>query len=195
MKMSQSSTQARAARTIWPLLATGVVLLLLLAGCAPGATSASTQTAAQTSSTAATISPTATTTYTGSPVPTTTPPSGSAQTGCPEPTQNVKWPSPPIVVVTLPQSTPVQAKVGDTLEIVLTWNQKWALVSHNDAILRLDNPSGYGDASLHSCVWHFTALTNGQEDVVFSGGPPCAKGAICPAPVGLVDLTIQVSSN
>ncbi len=193
MRMFHSSTHARAARTIWLLLAAGTVLLL--AGCAPGAAAPGTQAASQTSSTAATIPPAATATYTGSPVPTTTPSSGSAQTGCPEATQAVKWSPPPTVVVTLPQSKPAQVKVGDTLEVALKWNQKWELVSQDASILRLDKPAGYGDSALQSCVWHFTALASGQVNMDFTGAPACTKDPRCVPAVKLVHLTIQVNSK
>ena len=187
MRMFHSSAHTRAARTIWLLMAAGVVLLL--AGCAPGAAQTGMQTAAQTSQTA-------TATTSGSPTtPTATPAAGSAQTGCPAATQNANWPTAPSVVVTLPQSTPAQVKVGDTLEVALKMNQKWALLSHDDAILRLDTPAGYGDTALQSCVWHFTALANGQAQVEFSAGPLCLKNLRCPAYIHLVDLSIQVSSK
>src|SRR5579862_5177551 len=122
MSIFDASTPVRVPRAIWLLLAAGAVLLL--AGCAPGAAGTGPQTAAQTPSTATPLTPTATTTYTGSPLPTTTPSSGEAATGCPEATQDVHWPTSPAVVVTLPQTDPVQVKVGDTLEVALQWNQK-----------------------------------------------------------------------
>lgn len=194
MKMFHSSTQARAARAAWLVLAAGA--LLLLAGCAPGAASAGgTPAATQPSSTSPAISPTATTTYTGSPLPTTTPPAGSAQTGCPAATQDVHWPSPPTLVVTLPQTTPIQVKVGDTLEVALKWNQKWELASQDASILRLDKPAGYGDASLQSCIWHFTALASGQANLGFTGVPMCNKDPNCVPSVRLVHLTVQVNSK
>ncbi len=193
MRMVRSSAHGHTAHTIWLLLATGI--MLLLAGCAPGGTaSPGAQTAAQSTQTATVPTTTATTTFTGSPLPTTTPPAGSAQTGCPEATQSVKWSPPPTVVVTLPQTTPIQLKVGDTIVVALAWHQKWTLLPHNDALLRLDTPAGYGDTSRQSCVWHFTALTSGQENLHFSGEPMCANQPGCAGPVRLVDLTIQVKS-
>jgi hypothetical protein len=97
--------------------------------------------------------------------------------------------------VTLPQSSPVQVKIGNTLEVVLKMGQQWALLLHNDAILRLDHPAGYEDVSRQSCVWHFTALASGQANVQFSATPLCIRETRCTASVRVFDLTVEVSAK
>lgn len=176
MKIFHASTHARFARALCSLVIGAAVLLV--AACAPGGTGAGTNSAAPPSQ--ATPTPTA--------------PSNPAQTGCPAPTRDVHWSPPPTIIVKPDQqSKPVKVKVGETFEIALPMGHKWVLSPVAGPTLRLDNPAGYGDAALQSCVWHFTAQSGGQTTLQFTMQPLCQKGMKCPHYISLVDFTVQVS--
>ena len=180
MRMFNFSAYTRFARFIWLLLLGGI--MLLIAACAPGGTGAGTATHP---SQTATSTPTSTAAF----------PSNSALTGCPESTQDVHWPQPPAAIVTPRQSTTVNVKAGETFEIAAPMGHKWALLPPVGSILRLDNPAGYGDPTLKTCIWHFTTLSSGQATLEFSMEPLCATGEKCPQYITVVDFTVQVRSS
>lgn len=180
MRMFNFSAHMRFARFIWLLLLGGI--MLLVAACAPGGTSAG---IAPQPSQAATPTPTSTAAV----------PSNSALTGCPESTQDVHWPQPPAAIVTPRQSTTVNVKAGETFEIAVPMGHRWALIPPVGSMLRLDNPAGYGDSTLKSCVWHFTTFSSGQAILEFSMEPLCATGEKCPQYITVVSFTVQVSSS
>ena len=182
MRMFNCSAHTRFARAIWLLLLGGT--MLLVAACAPGGTGAGTGTATQPSQAA-----------TSTPTWTAAGPSNSALTGCPEPTQDVHWPQPPAAIVTPRQSTTVNVKAGETFEIVVPMDHRWALLPPVGSMLRLDNPAGYGNSTLKSCVWHFATLSSGQATLEFSMEPLCATGEKCPQYITVVSFTVQVSSS
>lgn len=180
MKMFHFSAHARFARAIWLLLSGGT--MLLIAACAPGGPGAATatqpsQVAMSTPTSAAAV------------------PSNSALTGCPGSTQDVHWPQPPATIVTPQQSTSANVKTGETFEITVPMGHKWTLLPPVGSTLRLDNPAGYGDSTLKSCVWHFTTLSSGQAALEFSMEPLCATGEKCPQYITVVYFTVQVSSS
>jgi hypothetical protein len=115
-------------------------------------------------------------------------------TGCPQATQVVQWPSPPAVIVTSANaSTGATVHVGQTLEVALPFGQHRSLgLSAGRPELLLNTPAGYGDASLKSCVWRFTAEEAGQATLEFSFKPLCQAHMECPQFIGLLKIPIDV---
>ena len=115
-------------------------------------------------------------------------------TGCPQATQVVEWPSAPAVIVTSADaSTGATVQVGQTLEIALPFGQRRSLgPAAGDPELLLNTPAGYGDASLKSCVWHFTAEQAGQVTLLFTFAPICQAHQACPQYVGVLKIPITV---
>jgi hypothetical protein len=115
-------------------------------------------------------------------------------TGCPQPTQVVQWPSPPAVIVTSADASKgATVHVGQTLEVALPFGQRRSLgptAGHPE--LLLNTPAGYGDASLTSCVWRFTAEEAGQAALEFSFKPLCQARMECPQYIGLLKIPIDV---
>ena len=179
MRMLKRKTPSRLARPLWLLLIMGA--MLLVAACAPGGPPTGT------TNTAAQPSPTAASTPAKTPATTT-------KTGCPAATQDVNWPTPPGAVFTTQQAKMVNVKVGETFEITVPMGHTWKLLPMADSILKLDTPSGYGDADLNSCVWHFTTLASGKITLEFSMQAVCEEGKQCPNYITVVDFTVNASA-
>lgn len=128
---------------------------------------------------------------------TRTPTSAPAQMGCPRPTQHVAWPSPPTVLVTpAQQSTVIQASLGATVEVALPMGHMWAAAPGlYGPQLRLDEPAGYGDERLKSCIWHYTAMAAGPTVLPFTMGALCPANAECPQYLASLVFTVQVNSG
>lgn len=168
----------RAARPLWLLLVLGA--MLLVAACAPGGTSnTTTNTAAQTSPTAA-----------STPTPTTT----NAQTGCPASTQEVTWSPKPAAVFPAKPSSTLNVKLGETFEVVAPMGHLWKMAPLAGSSLKLDAPAGYGDAATHNCIWHFTTLASGQTTLKYTMQALCQPGTACPAYITVVDITVKASA-
>lgn len=128
-------------------------------------------------------------------VPTTTATSKPTSTGCPLPTQVVS--RAPATVIERPVGTgvkPVSLKVGQTVEVQLPFGHKWALFPMSSAILSLQSPAGYGDASVQSCIWRFQAAQTGSENLTFIEQPLCDTGVECPNYVTQVEIPVTVGS-
>jgi hypothetical protein len=171
-----------------------ILLVMLLAGCgvttgttgitnggplAGLATGTSTVTA--TASVSGTSTPTEAGTY-------------NTATGCPQATQVVQWPSPPALIVTSANASKgVTVHVGQSLEVALPFGQRRSLgLSAGSPELLLNTPAGYGDASLKSCVWRFTAEQVGQATLNFTFAPICQAHMECPQFIGLTKISIDV---
>ena len=115
-------------------------------------------------------------------------------TGCPQATQVVQWPSPPAVIVTSADASKgATVQVGQTFEIALPFGQRRSLEpGGGQPILLLNTPAGYGDASLKSCVWRFTAEQVGQVTLNFTFAPICQAHMECPQFIGLLKMPINV---
>jgi hypothetical protein len=61
------------------------------------------------------------------------------------------------------------------------------------AMLTLDSPAGYGDASLKSCIWRFTAQKQGQAAISFTFAPECKPPMECPQFMGILKVVVKVS--
>ncbi|MGO8949706.1 MAG: hypothetical protein ACLQUY_19045 [Ktedonobacterales bacterium] len=122
------------------------------------------------------------------------PGTSSATTGCPLATQAVQWPSPPTVIVTsATASKGATVQVGQTVEIALAFGHRWSLMpAAGQPELVLNTPAGYGDASLKSCVWRFTAQDVGQTTLKFTFAAICQPHQACPQFVGLLNIPINV---
>lgn len=115
-------------------------------------------------------------------------------TGCPLANQTVTWPPPVPAQLSPEKSATITIKKGQTVEVVLAFGHRWALItSPVDALLHLDAPAGYGDAALQSCIWHFTARQAGQTTLTYSLAPLCVAGYRCSGTETLVNLSITVT--
>ena len=119
----------------------------------------------------------------------------STSTGCPLPTQVVQWSSPPTVVVMSTQATKgASLQIGQTLELALGFGHRWSLGPATwEPTLALDAPAGYGDASLKSCIWRFTAQKAGQMTLTFTSAPVCQAHMKCPQYQVLLKIPVTVS--
>ena len=119
----------------------------------------------------------------------------STSTGCPLPTQVVQWSSPPTVVVMSTQATKeASLQIGQTLELALGFGHRWSLGPATwEPTLALDAPSGYGDASLASCIWRFTAQKAGQITLTFTSAPVCQAHITCPQYQLVLKIPVTVS--
>ncbi len=141
----------------------GVALLVSLGLVACGVTPTSTATSPASSTTTSRTTPTAT-----------------AATGCPLPTQTVQRAPANVIVRPLTDVQPVNASVGQTIEVQLPFGHKWALFPAMSTLVTLQTPAGYGDASVQSCIWRFTAATAGTGQIVYLVSPVCGAGVECP---------------
>lgn len=165
-----------------------LLMALLLAGCGvTTGTATMTNGAGQPS-----VAPTATTTMT----PSTSGESGTT-TGCPLATQVVQWSSPPAIIITSAQSTDkAEVRVGQSIELALTFGHRWSLGPNaGQPALTLNTPAGYGDASMGSCIWRFTAEHAGTASVSFLAAPICQPHMQCPQMVALHTITITVDNT
>jgi hypothetical protein len=157
--------------------AVAVVLLGSLGLAACGATSTSTATSPAGGSTTTSATPT--------PAP---------ATGCPLPTQAVQRPPADVVVRPLTAEQPVDAKVGQTIEVQLPFGHKWALFPLATTIVSLQSPAGYGDASVQSCIWRFTATAAGNGQLVYLVSPICQTGVECPNYMARFTIDLHITS-
>jgi hypothetical protein len=174
------------------LLILGV--LLLLAACGVTTSVAGNGQASLASSTAGSVS--ATPSGHGTVIPFHTPTVTITKTGCPLPTQTVNWPSPPTIVVTAAEAAKgTSLQVGQTLELELPFGRLWMLGPSSTwkGILTLESPAGYGDASLKSCIWRFTAQKRGQAAITFTFAPVCKPPMECPQFVGVLNVVVAVN--
>jgi hypothetical protein len=85
-------------------------------------------------------------------------------------------------------------QVGQTLELALVFGHRWSLGPATwEPALALDAPAGYGDASLASCIWHFTAQTAGQIMLTFTSAPVCQAHIACPQLQLVLKIPVTVS--
>ena len=173
-----------------------ILLVMLLAGC--GVTTGTTGITnggplAGLPTGTPTVTATATASGTGRSTPTVAG-TYATTTGCPMATQVINWPSPPTVIITSADASKgAIVHVGQTLEVALPFGQRRSLGPGGGApILLLNTPAGYGDASLKSCVWRFTAEQVGQATLTFTFAPICQAHMECPQFIGLLKIPINV---
>lgn len=114
-------------------------------------------------------------------------------TGCPGPNQIVSR-APASVLVSANGSTrQVTLKVGQTLEVQLPFGRKWSLFPQSADTLSMTTPAGYGDVTVQSCIWRFTAAHAGSTTVTFDFAPLCPPTAAqCSQLAGRSSFTITV---
>ncbi len=149
----------------WLVVPGCLMLLALLAGCAPG-----------TSSTAS--SP-------GSPTQTATAASGATgQNGCTSQNPPATAGTKADVVVTFAggaDGQKVALNKGQTLEVRLPASMRWSLSVQGDAsVLSAATDNGWYDASGDACVWRFAAAKQGTATLAFAGVAVCKPHTQCP---------------
>jgi hypothetical protein len=99
-----------------------------------------------------------------------------------------------VTVTSAQASKGASLQVGQTLEIALAFGHHWSFepVAFGGVLL-LNTPAGYGDMSLKSCVWRFTAQQAGQITLNFTFAPICQLHMECPQYIGLLKIAIAVS--
>ena len=114
-------------------------------------------------------------------------------TGCPAATQTVSRPTATVLLKANNTSHTVTLQKGQTVEIQLAFGRRWALFPSSTPSLSLQQPSGFGDASVQSCIWRFTATQSGSSEVVFNYGPVCTTATkSCPQYEGQLSFTVTV---
>lgn len=171
------------------IVSTTVLLLalILLVGCGITTGTADTTNAAGQLSGAPTSMATATP---------STPAASSTTTGCPLATQVVQWPSPPALIITSAQSTNTAVvHVGQSIELALAFGHRWSLGPNaGQPALALNEPAGYGDTSLGSCIWRFTAEHAGTASVSVLSAPICQAHMQCPQMIAIHTITVTVDN-
>jgi hypothetical protein len=149
----------------WSAMIGCLLLLALLAGCAPG------------------------TNFTASPPNSPTGTATTAASGTPE-LNGCKAANPPAsagrqadVVVTFQggaEAQTVTLNTGQTLEVRLPANMRWSLETQGDAtVLTPSADNDWYDAGLHSCVWRFVAANQGKATLSFGGVMVCQPNTAC----------------
>ena len=184
---------ARVATAILVALALGA----LLAACGgagaagtPGAGGGSGTAVAGATKTALTPSATATG---GAATATPGAPSGAANAACPAAALNAAAPSPTRVVTPADRTKTIAVSVGAVIEVRLPASiDRWSFDGKGAPTLTLQRVQGNYVASLHACVWDFTAAQAGTVTLGYVGQPNCAARQPCPANAMLLPLTVSV---
>lgn len=148
------------------------VLLFLLAGC--GWQANSTQTGGSASSSA----PTKTGAASNQTPPATMPATPTAE-GCPSGVPATAPASADVVALASHRSEPVEAQVGNLVELRLAFGQAWGGPQQAPAGLDLQQPAGYTDQANKACVWRFVAQQAGTFNLDFEARAICKKGEMC----------------
>lgn len=180
----------------------GVVALLtlalgaLLAACggagAAGTPGAGTGTAVA-GATKTTLTPSATATH---PTATATPGAsgGALAAACPAAARAAAAANPTRVVTPADRATIVGVQVGAVIEVRLPASvDRWSFDGKGAPTLTPMRVQGNYVASLHACVWDFTAAQTGTVTLGFVGQPNCAARQPCPAYAMLLPLKVSVA--
>jgi hypothetical protein len=77
---------------------------------------------------------------------------------------------------------PIILAQGQRLEIRLQPMFSWDLtISSNGNALAITSPEGWYDASVHACVWRFTAVGAGEVQLTYNGVIVCPPLKLCPS--------------
>jgi hypothetical protein len=116
-------------------------------------------------------------------------------TGCPLPTQTVaRTPATVTVQPVTKGIKPVSVTVGQTIEVQLPFGHKWNLFPPASSDLTVQSPSGYGDASVQSCIWRFQAAQAGSEMLTFTEQPLCTSSMECPDYITQLAIPVTVGT-
>ena len=181
--------------TIGALLALALGALLAACGGAgaagtPGAGGGSATTKGATTKTTLTPSASPAVSVTASPATGT---SGKIAS-CPAPAIAAAAPNPTRVVTPVDRLHTINAQVGAVIEVRLpTAAQRWSFDGKGAPTLTRLPAQGAYVASLHACVWDFTAAQAGTVTLGFVGQPICADRQPCPQYAMLLPLKVSVT--
>lgn len=170
------------------------ILLLVLSACGPQSSSSTTVGSGSTTSTP-TPRPTSTPTSPATtPTPTATTGSGYGSVhGCPSDAIVTGTPLHANVTLKITDiNSTVVAHVGDTIEVLLPFGQKWTGPSAIPTNLQEQQPTGYASATDNVCVWHFVAQKTGTAKLDFASQALCLQGTMCPMYIALEPFTVDV---
>ncbi len=156
----------------------------------PGAGGGSGATGGATTRTSLTPNPT----ITASPTATSPTGQGSAVASCPAPAIDTAAPNPTRVLTPADHAHTISVQIGAVVEVRLpTAAQRWSFDGKDAPTLTPLAVQGNDVASLHACVWDFTAAQTGKVTLGFVGQPMCAARQPCPQDAMLLPLTVSVS--
>lgn len=161
----------------WSLVIGCVLLLALLAACAPGASNTASSSNAPTA--------TATTAASGN----------AGLNGCPteSPPADAGTKADVVVTFTGAEGQTVTLTKGQTLEVRLPAAMRWSLSTQGAAnVLTPSATNGWYDAGLDNCVWRFVAANQGNATLAFGGVAVCKPKTECPAIAVAQDYDITV---
>jgi hypothetical protein len=162
----------------WGVVIGCLLLLALLAACAPGSSNTA----------SSPVSPTQTATAAAS--------GAAGLNGCPAANPPANAGTKADVVVTFKsgaQGPTVTLNKGQTLEVRLQPTMHWSLNIQGDAsVLTASSGNGWYDASLDSCVWRFTAANQGNTTLAFTGVAVCKPNTECPALAAAQEYDVTV---
>ncbi len=165
-----SQTQRRSGVPLLPMAGCAVALALLLVSCGWQSTS-STKTGGSSST------PVATASVANSQTP------GAVSTpnplGCPSNTTVSASPPADVVADVTHRQDPVEAQVGNVIELRLAFGQRWSGPQNAPAGLELQTPGGYADQADKACVWRFVARQAGTFNLDFEARALCKQGEMC----------------
>ncbi len=119
----------------------------------------------------------------------------TSATGCPQPTQSITRSAATVVVKAGSTNQTITLQKGQTLEVQLAFGRRWAYFPAPLTSLTLQEPSGYGDVSVQSCIWRFTATQSGSNALTFDFSALCVTPTkdTCPQYEGQfrVNVTVQ----
>jgi hypothetical protein len=86
----------------------------------------------------------------------------------------------------------VIAHVGDTIEVLLPFGQKWGGPIQLPTNLEQQQPAGYAFIPDNVCIWRFVAQNTGIANLDFTMQALCVKGVMCPMYIANVTFTVNV---
>lgn len=167
-----SQKQNRAVVPFLSLAGCAIALALLLAGCGWQSTTSSTKTGGQPSSGRTTPAQTQTAVNGQTPA-------ALNSTGCPSNASASSATKANIVADVTHQTKPVEAHVGDLVELDLKFGQRWSGPKVAPTGLEMQEPAGFANQATKVCVWHFVAQKAGTFELDFEARALCKQGQMC----------------
>ena len=99
-------------------------------------------------------------------------------TGCPLANQTVSRAPASVLISPTGSLQQISLHVGQTLEVRLPFGRKWSYFPSSTDTLTLQSPAGYGDATVNSCIWRFTAAHTGSTSINFIFAPLCLPSMV-----------------
>ncbi len=89
---------------------------------------------------------------------------------------------------------PVEAHVGNVVELRLAFGQRWSGPQQWPAGLEVQQPAGYADQADKACVWRFTVKQAGTYQLDFEARALCKKGEMCAMYIQDNPVTIEAKA-